>query len=604
MSVRTLVLAVVCIASGWGLASRAAADEAKPALALGDKAPNFTFTDTRFLERSLADLGDHAAVVVVFTTLDCPVAQRYLPKLKELEAAYRDRGVQFLGINVGSNDPLVEVAYQAISADWPFPVGKDFDGQVVSALGVERVPQVVVLDRDRKLRYRGRIDSQYRVGGVQPNAGREDLQEALDDVLADREVSVAETPVDGCRITIEDVAKPSVTPTYAEHVAGILQKHCQECHRDGGSAPFTLLNFADAVANAETIAEVVRQRRMPPAFAAKEHGEFVNHRELSSEELSQLYHWARGERLPGDLAKAPPPREWPTSKWLIGEPDLIVKMPKVQKLPASGYVPYRYVVLPHLFKEDTWVQKIQILPGNPKAVHHCNMAYVKDGKYTDAQFITGYVPGGDPMILDPDMGFKIPAGSMLVLQVHYVTTGEEATDETAVGFVFPKQEIDKEIQHFRVHNAVFEIPPGDGHHRVDAVQQLACNAQGIGMFVHMHLRGKHMTFLAHYPSGETETLLVVPNYSFDWQMSYRWPEKLKKFPQGTKIECIAHFDNSTFNPYNPDPKATVKEGQQTFEEMMYGFFFFYDADQELNLQVDSTTGVPLKQPSADAQASN
>jgi hypothetical protein len=86
-------------------------------------------------------------------------------------------------------------------------------------------------------------------------------------------------------------------------------------------------------------------------------------------------------------------------------------------------------------------------------------------------------------------------------------------------------------------------------------------------------------------------------------MSYRWPEKLKKFPEGTKIECIAHFDNSTFNPYNPDPQATVKEGQQTFEEMMYGFFFFYDADQEMNLQVDSTSGVPLKQPAADAQAS-
>lgn len=583
-------------------ACRAQAEEAATPVHVGDKVANFTFTDSRYLPRSLTDLGDHAATVVVFTTLDCPIVQRYLPKLKELEAAYRGRDVQFLALNVGPQDDPVEVASLSIAADWPFPVGKDYDGQVVSALGATRVPEVVVLDREHSLRYRGRIDAQYRVSGVQPTTGREDLKEALEDVLAGRTVATAETPVDGCAITIEDVPQPGVTPNYAEHVAGILQRECQTCHRDGGSAPFTLLSYDDAVANAETIAEVVRQRRMPPAFAARDHGEFVNRLELSSEELSQLYHWAKGERAAGDLAKAPPAREWPTSRWQIGEPDLVITMPKVQKLPASGYVPYRYVFLPHVFKEDTWVQKVQILPGNPKAVHHCNMAYVKDNKYNDAEFITGYVPGGDAMILDPDTGFKIPAGSTLVLQVHYVTSGEESTDETSVGFTFPKQEIDKEIKHFRVHNATFEIPPGDGHFPVQAEQTLDCNAAGIGMFVHMHLRGKHMTFLAHYPTGETETLLTVPNYSFDWQMSYRWAENAKVFPKGTKIECLAHFDNSTFNPFNPDPKATVKEGQQTYEEMMYGFFFFLDKDQELNLKVDPSTGVAMPKAGTDAQA--
>jgi hypothetical protein len=99
-----------------------------------------------------------------------------------------------------------------------------------------------------------------------------------------------------------------------------------------------------------------------------------------------------------------------------------------------------------------------------------------------------------------------------------------------------------------------------------------------------------MSFTAHYPDGTDEMLLMVPNYSFDWQMPYRWEAGKKRFPKGMRLETVAHYDNSTFNPYNPDPKATVREGQQTKEEMMNGYFFYIDANEQLNLQVDGKTG--------------
>ncbi|HZN33544.1 MAG TPA: hypothetical protein VFB80_06985, partial [Pirellulaceae bacterium] len=429
---------------------------------------------------------------------------------------------------------------------------------------------------------------------------REDLKEAIEDVLAGREVRVATTPVDGCLIEFDALAAlPAAVPkevTYTRHVAPILAKHCQECHRPETSAPFSLLSFKDARDHAETLAEVVRQERMPPAFASREQTQIVNARRLSDQERALLLAWARSGKLEGDPSELPPPREFASGRWKIGEPDLELKLVTTQEIPAEGIVPYRYVLLPHVFLQDTWVQRVEILPGNKSAVHHANLAYVKVGAPPASEnFITGYVPGGDAMVLDGGVGFKIPAGSVLALQIHYVTTGMKATDRTSVGLGFAKEPIQKELRHFQGVNRRFEIPPGASHHPVSATRTFAADSTGIGMFAHMHLRGKDMTFRARYPaSGDdperSEVLLAIPNYSFDWQISYRWAAGQKKFQKGTKYEVTAHFDNSAFNPYNPDPKATVKEGEQTFQEMMYGFLFYTHDDEQLGLEIDPKTG--------------
>ncbi|MGI9429956.1 MAG: redoxin family protein [Bythopirellula sp.] len=570
-----------------------------PVIALtpvGEKVAEFSFVDLRYLSRTLDEFGEKKAYVIAFTNLDCPIVKRYLPRLKSLDQEFRDQGVQFLSLNVGATDSVVDVAAQALRAEIAFPFCKDFSGKAARALGATRTPEMVVLDAEKRLVYRGRIDSSVRFAGVSPKRQREDLREAIEDVLAGREVRVPETLVDGCLITFpQDSKLADREVTFSEHVAPLLQEHCQSCHRPGTEAPFSLLSFEDAANHADMVGEVVLQQRMPPWFACEQGGEIVNQRGMKADERQLIADWIAAGSPEGDRTKLPKPKVFSELGWQIGEPDLLIQMVGEQQIPAEGYIPYRYAMLPYVFFRDTWVQQIEIHPGNRDVLHHCNMAYItlENGKPTE-HFITGFVPGGTAMILDERTAFKIPAGAVLILQLHYVTSGEETTDQTSVGFNYPQGTVNKQIRHMLVKNQSFAIPPGAPHHTVVAERTLEHDSTGLGMFSHMHLRGKDMTFLAHYPDGKQETLLVVPNYSFDWQLGYRWEKGKKKFPQGTRIECIAHYDNSDFNPYNPDPTKTVGDGPQTYHEMMYGFFFFSEDEENLNLAIDPKTGYVLE----------
>jgi hypothetical protein len=214
---------------------------------------------------------------------------------------------------------------------------------------------------------------------------------------------------------------------------------------------------------------------------------------------------------------------------------------------------------------------------------------IKEG-FKQANFVTGYVPGGDPLRVSNGVAFRMPKGSSPALQIHYVSTGKPEKCQISVGFKYADGVVQKRLQHLLVYERNFEIPPGAPAHRVESTKTLNCDAIGLALFVHMHKRGRDMSFTAHYPDGTDEILLMVPNYSFDWQMPYRWESGKKRFPKGMRLETVAHYDNSTFNPYNPDPKATVREGQQTKEEMMNGYFFYIDANEQLNLQIDGKTG--------------
>jgi len=595
---RGIASIALCLVSGLAMATDTA-DVDRP-LAFGEQPAHFTFTDTRFLPRTLSDLGEKKAYVIVFTTLDCPVVKRSLPRLKELEAQLRERDVQFLALNVGVNQPVTEVAFQALKAEIPFPAGKDFDGSAARALGASRTPEVVVLDSERRLRYRGRIDGQIRRGGIASAAQRADLLEAIQDVLSGKEVRVRETPVDGCPIDFDGLRSlPAPVPeqvTYSEQIAPLLEKHCQHCHRPDTAAPFSLLSYTDAASHAETIAEVVRIGQMPPIYSAREHGEFRNHQRLTPQEQALVLAWVRQGRNEGEPAAEPTTHvAAPASKWRIGEPDLVIPTILETKIPATGVVPYHYAILPHVFWKDTWVQGIEILPGNRSVMHHCNLGFLQPGEaVTRNNFITGYVPGGEAMNLTPGVGFCIPAGSVLVMQMHYVTNGERTTDRTSVGIRFARDVIQKRLRYFDCVNHDIAIPPGDPHFPLSASRHFPCNATGYAMFGHMHLRGKDMTFTAHHPDGTQETLLSIPNYDFNWQMAYRWKEGAQRFPKGTRVEVVAHFDNSAFNPYNPDHTVTVKEGQQSFDEMMYGFLFYSNDDEQLNLTISPRDGTVIE----------
>lgn len=558
----------------------------------GSVVPNLTFKDIRALPRSLDDFGKPRATVLVFTTTGCPLVRRYLPRLEELSRRHASNDVQFAAVNVGPDDTIADMALQSLEQRITFPFVKDTDGSVARAVGAGRTPEVVVLDGERRLRYRGRIDDQFRVGGGKPAPGREDLARAIDDLLAGRELELKQTPVDGCAITFPP-EPPATSPlTYARDIAPILNRHCVGCHRPGTEAPFSLTSHEKAAAKASSIADVVADGTMPPWYAHPSHGTFVNERRLTAAEQAALIEWCRADRKPGDLATAPPLPEFPKTKWRIGEPDLVVTALTTETLPATGYVEYRYLIFPHAFTEDTWVDGVEILPSNPRVVHHANLASVPVGKKFDQSrnFITGRVPGGNVVDLRDGRAILIPKNSLLGLQVHYVTTGKKETDRISIGLRFPRSPIKKQVRYKIVDYSRFAIPPGAAAHEVTAVKEIEHDATGIALFTHMHLRGRDSTFTAHHPDGRSETLLVMPNYNFSWQMSYLWPAGTQKFPKGTRLECRSHFDNSRFNPYNPDPGTTVRYGQQTHEEMMQGFFFYTIDDENLNIVVDPKTG--------------
>lgn len=589
---RSHILAAVCVlALGAGNALAAAdSPDASPAK-IGATVGNLRFKDIRYLTRSLDDLKGKKAYVLVFTTTTCPIVQRYMPRIKKLDEEYRGKGIQFVALNVGGDDMVQDVAQHAIDFGMEFPFVKDIEGSCAKALGVKRVPEVAVLDAERKLVYRGRIDDQLRLGGARPSVTSDDLKNAIEDVLAGRQVAKAETPVDGCAITFPEPIKPNKNLTFNQHIAPLLQKHCQECHHAGGdAAPFALMSYEDVTAQAEMIAETVSDMRMPPWYAHYKQP-FFNKRGLSPEERLTVLQWVKAGMPKGDPATAPPAKSFSSTKWSFGEPDLVITAPQVHELPAEGFVDYKYVVMPYVFLQDTWICGAEILPDNPVVVHHCNMAYAGlGGKYSDANFITGRVPGGTAFTTDEGMAFKIPKNSLIGLQIHYTTTGKKEKNQMRVGLKFPRYVVEREVKPLIVTNGKIKIPPGASSHPIKGVKTIPVDALGIGMFSHMHLRGKDMTFVAHYPNGSTETLLGIPNYNYEWQQNYRWEPKTKKFPAGTKIEVMAHFDNSAFNPFNPDPTATVPHGPQTIHEMMFGFFFYAAENERLGLKIDPKNG--------------
>ncbi|HUR28766.1 MAG TPA: redoxin family protein [Planctomycetota bacterium] len=570
-------------------------DAATQSPALGVVLHEKTFLDSHNLVRNLDELGEARATVIVFVTPDCPLARRSLSLLAELELALRSRGVRFVGLDPSVDASVVESAAAGVAAGVEFPMGVDEGGALAKALSVVRTPTVCVLDARMRAVYVGRVDASLRQGGEPVANARADLREALDDVLADRPVRVASTVVDGCLLTF-DRAPDATAPTWAERVGPLVREHCASCHAPGGVAPFELWDYRDGARRKERIEEVVRRGVMPPWHASRTAGEFANARRLPDEAREAILAWARGGAPAGDLVAHPDPaRPAASTAWKIGEPDLVLTQLGRTKLPASGTVPYQYVLIPHAFTEDTWVEAVEIRPEDTRAVHHANLGWVRLGaEFTPENFITGYVPGGDVYELEPGQATLIPAGAVLGLQAHFVTTGTETSNRFRVGLRFPRTRIERRARHLEISNSRFAIPPFEPAHAVDATRKFPGAATGIGMFVHMHLRGRDVDVRELAPDGRETPLLVVPNYDFDWQSSYRWSKNTQHFPAETRVKARARFDNSKFNPFNPDPSARVKVGQETVDEMMYVFLFYTLDDEHLGLDVDPRTGFAMR----------
>jgi hypothetical protein len=434
-----------------------------------------------------------------------------------------------------------------------------------------------VLDADRRVRYRGRIDDQHGVGFNRASPTRRDLAVALDEVLAGKAVTTAATDVAGCQIARPVKRKEAGEVTYAKDVSRILQIRCQECHRPGQIGPMSLLEYDDAVAWSETIREVVAERRMPPWPADPKFGKFSNERRLSDTERKTLLSWLDAGCPKGDDRDLPKPKAF-AEGWRIDKPDLVLSMAEEFTVPARapGGVEYKYFWVDPHFDEDKWVVQAEAKSGAASVVHHILIFIEKPGTKFDpskpiAPVLCGVAPGDTALILPRGVAKRIPKDSKLIFQMHYTPDGKERKDRSSVGLVFAKAPPEREAHTLGI-TRPWEvlIPAGADNHKVEATFEFRSDGHILGFMPHMHLRGKDFTYEAVLPDGKTEVLLSVPHYNFGWQASYRL-EKPYPMPKGSTLRCVGHFDNSAGNPNNPDPTKAAVWGDQTWEEMMIGW---------------------------------
>ena len=543
---------------------------------IGRRVPDFVLPDAASEQVALSDFGDAQAIVVVFIGTQCPIGNAYVPVLGDLQERYQDQGVQVIGINANLSDSAESVAEHVKGFGISFPVLVDDDQIVADLFGARRTPEAFLLDRRRNIRYRGRIDDRFGYTYKREEARRSDLEEALKELLDGDDVSVAQTELEGCLITRRDRLQNRSEITFAKHVARILQDRCANCHHPGTAAPFSLLNYDDAHNWSEMIRETVVQRRMPPWDIDPRYGTFRNDLRMTNEEIDTLVAWIDIGAPLGDENDLPDPRQYPEG-WTISQPDLVFEMPHEFTVQATGTVAYQYFVTPTNLEEDVWVQASEARPGNWAAVHHIIVFVREKGSdsFRRLPAVGGYAPGEEPKVLPDGVGFRIPAGAELVWQVHYTPTGKEETDRSQVGLILCTEPPERPIRGGGAFNFRFEIPPGDENHRVVSQKEFSRDVELISLMPHMHLRGKDFRYTAWYPDGSSRILLNVPNYDFNWQHRYLFAEPFF-LPAGTTLECVAHFDNSVDNPANPDPTKTVKWGDQTWEEMMIGWYSHVD----------------------------
>lgn len=541
---------------------------------------DFSLSDFRGKQHELNDYDESEFMVVFFLGTECPLARLYGNRMQQLSESYGARGVSFIGICSNVQDSVAEIAAYARDHGVKFPILKDRRNQVADMFGATRTPEVFVLDQERRIRYRGRIDGQFTFGsGVglsQPAPKRNDLAEAIDELLVGKIVSVPVTEARGCLIGRAKEANAKSDVTYSNQIARLFQARCIECHREGQIAPFALTDYDEAAGWGEMIAEVVREQRMPPWHANPKYGHFSNANVLSDEEKQFVYSWVENGCPEGDPKDLPPTKKYQEGWFMQQKPDQVIHMTdEPVDVKAEGVEDYRYYVVDPGFKEDRWVKMAEAMPGNRAVVHHI-IVYIRSRDSQDSnigqnELLVGFAPGTRPVDLPTGWARKIPAGSKLIFEMHYTPIGTPQKDRSKLGLIFMDE---KDVTHHswttNAINTRLNIPPHASHHRELARKVFHEEVQMLSLFPHMHMRGKSFRYELTYPDGKREILLDVPQYDFNWQTSFVFAQP-KTIPEGSKLLCTAYYDNSDQNLANPDPTKTVRWGNQTWEEMLIGW---------------------------------
>ena len=457
-----------------------------------------------------------------------------------------------------------------------------------------------MIDKDGTIRYHGRIDDQFvarRLRNAVPSGS--ELKDAISAVLNGREVKALYVEPVGC--PLPETPGVASKPTYCKDVAPILQKNCQECHRPGQVGPFALETYEQARKRAADIANVVEDRSMPPWKAAPHVGvKFKDARTLSDQQIATLVAWSEAALPRGTWLTCRRLLEFPDD-WQLGKPDLVVDIGADFAVPADGDDIYRCFVVPTHLEKDQYVSAVEYRPGNRRVVHHV-LAYVDtSGKARERDAsdpgpgytcfggpgepihggLGGWAPGNLPSQLDEGIGRSLPRQSDIIVQVHYHPRGKAETDRTRIGLYFAHKPVKQIIHAAAALNPELELPPGKSNIEVKAAWPVPVDMVAHAVTPHMHLLGRDMLMSVKFPDGRVQDLIRIDDWDFNWQYTYNF-EKPLDIPKGSVLNVVAHYDNSSSNPRNPNkPPKLVKWGEATTDEMCIGFIALTKKGQDL-----------------------
>jgi peroxiredoxin len=608
----------------WTAGALRGADPAAPAAAtavsrsrIGRVVPPIRLRDTAGREWSLSSAEDARATVVAFLNFNCPVSNNSVPTLNALAERFGTQGVTFVAVVCDAAD-AAEVDRLAAESKIACRVFFDPDKAAAAHFRATTTPQVFVLDRNRVLRYSGLVNNLYTSRLVrQPKADAEHLADAIAAVVAGQDVAIKETTPIGC--PLELTARPVIkhgSVEFHRDIEPLLQQHCQRCHHPGDVAPFSLVTFDHAVQWAADIKSYTADRLMPP-WPVTGGVPLKNDLALKPAEIDLIGRWVDEGCPRGDPADAPPPlafanqEEWQAAR----PPDLVLQMPGTFHLAAQGEDRYRTVVLPLNNPEELYVERLEFIPGNRGAIHHCMVFYDATGLVLAAQKrlgnplptsagdedygpgydsgmglgfvpdptqpvrnaanaggqLMGWVPGVGPLEFPPGVRRAVPSDAAIVLQIHYVRTGRPEIDDSSRLGIWLDKEPPRLFSHGFMLDTDFRlIPKGANNFKTTGSREITSDGHLWVMAPHMHRLGKEFRIWYQPPdSRDRELLLELTNWDFNWQHRYlpRDPYPMKK---GSRLHVEVVYDNSAGNPRRPPgPERTVFLGEGTADEMAF-----------------------------------
>ncbi len=541
--------------------------------------PDAPFVDVAGHEGSLREYRGRV-VVVSMTSIGCPISKKLVPALVRLAEKFGDGNVQFLALNADGDASQSELEEHAkLLPGWRYV----HDDALTRTLGARTTCETFVIDQAQTLRYRGAVDDRFDVGVSRQAAATESLSDAVVAVVKNEPVDVRLTEAPGCVLRLDPSDQPSRPPTWHDQISRFVQYNCVECHRPGQSGPFSLETYEQVVAKSAMIEYVLDEGIMPPWFADPRYGHWRNDRHVSRADRESFRQWAAADCPEGDPADAPAPLVR-ASGWSIRDPDLVLEATP-QEIPAEGVLDWRYVPVEIDLKEDLWVSEAEIRPSEPEIVHHAMLfvEYAQDdprrvnqtvgeaGRTGGATgFWLSYFPGRKSIVLPPGRGKLLPKNGKLYIQFHYTPNGAAKIDKTKIGLKLLPAPPERAVVTGAVLNTGIRIPANSQAEYLWG-ETFDEDVRLLGLMPHMHYRGAEAQVFLRHPDGRIDTLLSVPKYDFQWQVSYDFLKPVLA-TRGSQLIIRHVFDNRAENPRNPDPTKTLVFGNLTTDEMMIGFF--------------------------------